>query len=139
MSIYRNIEQVEQSSGFGAADVGLRQFLAQAEINPTMLKEASSAEFLAVELAKTLHGFLLIPVEEVDISRSITSMGVDSLVAIELRNWCRHKMGLEITILEILDLPTLEAFGQSAAQRLFSKYGGGEANVRDSFLNMKAP
>jgi aryl carrier-like protein len=139
MSIYRNIEQVEQSSGFDAAGVRLRQFLAEAEANPTMLKEASSAEFLATELGKTLHGFLLIPVEEVDISRSISSAGVDSLVAIELRNWCRHKMGLEITVLEILDLPTLEAFGQSAAQRLFSKYGGGEGHVRESFLNMKAP
>ncbi|KAJ5671670.1 hypothetical protein N7507_000797 [Penicillium longicatenatum] len=53
-------------------------------------------------------------------------MGVDSLVAIELRNWCRQKIGLEITVLEILDLSTLEAFGRSAAQRLYSKYGGGE-------------
>jgi hypothetical protein len=66
-------------------------------------------------------------------------MGVDSLVAIELRNWCRHKMGVEITVLEILDLPNLEAFGRSVAQRLYSKYGGGEGHVRDSFLTMKAP
>ncbi|KAJ5650765.1 uncharacterized protein N7484_004488 [Penicillium longicatenatum] len=66
-------------------------------------------------------------------------MGVDSLVAIELRNWCRQKIGLEITVLEILDLSTLEAFGRSAAQRLYSEYGGGEGYVRESFLNMKAP
>lgn len=139
MAIYRNIEQVEEVADSGSAGVGLRQFLAEALANPAILKEASSAEFLATELGKTLHGFLLIPVEDVDISRSITSMGVDSLVAIELRNWCRHKMGLEFTVLEILDLPTLKAFGQSAAQRLFSKYGGGEEHVRESFLTMKAP
>ncbi len=139
MSVYRNIEEVEESGDSGAAGVGLRQFLAEAEANPAVLKESSSAEFLATELGKTLHGFLLISVDEVDITRSISSMGVDSLVAIELRNWCRHKMGLEITVLEILDLPTLEAFGQTAAQRLYSKYGGGEEHVRESFLNMKAP
>ncbi|OJJ30102.1 hypothetical protein ASPWEDRAFT_164008 [Aspergillus wentii DTO 134E9] len=139
MAIYRNIEQVGESTGSSATGVGLRQFLAEAEANPSMLKEASSVDFLATELGKTLHGFLLLAEEEVDISRSISSMGVDSLVAIELRNWCRHKMGLEITVLEILDLPTLKAFGEAAAQRLFSKFGGGEEHVRESFLNMKAP
>jgi aryl carrier-like protein len=102
-----------------------------------MLKQASSAEFLATELGN-IHRFPQISVEEVDISWSISSMGVDSLVAIELRNWCRHKMGLELTVLEILDLPTLETFGLSAAQRLFSKYGGDEEHVRESFLDMKA-
>lgn len=139
MSVYRNIEQVEEVEDSGAAGLGLRQFLSEAQANPAMLKDDSSAEFLATELGRTLHGFLLIPVEDVDISRSITSMGVDSLVAIELRNWCRHKMGLEFTVLEILDLPNLKAFGQAAAQRLFSKYGGGEEHVRESFLTMKAP
>lgn len=139
MSIYRNIEQADDSGDAGSADPGLRQFLVEAEANPTMLREASSTEFLAREMGKTLHGFLLLPVEEVDISRSISSMGVDSLVAIELRNWCRHKMGLEMTVLEILDLPTLDAFGQAAAKRLYSKYGGGEEHIRESFLTMKAP
>lgn len=139
MSNYRNIEQIDESPSAAATDSGLRQFLADAEANPAMLRDESSVEFLAREVGKTLCGFLLIPVEQVDISSSISSLGIDSLVAIELRNWCRHKMGVEMTILEILDLPTLDAFGQAAAKQLYSKFGGEEEHVRESFLTMKAP
>lgn len=139
MSLYRNIERVDDSSEGNSSDPGLRQFLAEAESNPAMLREAENVEFIAREMGKVLHGFLLLPIDEVDITRSIASMGVDSLVAIELRNWCRHKMGIEMTVLEILDMATLDVFGQSAAQRLYSKFGGGEEHIRESFLTMKAP
>jgi hypothetical protein len=29
-------------------------------------------------------------------------MGVDSLVSIELRNWCRQHLSLEVSVLEIM-------------------------------------
>ncbi|OKP09596.1 Lovastatin diketide synthase LovF [Penicillium subrubescens] len=131
------IEDVEESTDSGSADGGLRQFLADAAANPAILNEPNSAIFLTKELGKTLYGFLQISEEEIDISRSISIMGVDSLVAIELRNWCRHKMGVEITVLEILDLPNLEAFGRSVAQRLYSKYGGGEGHVQAACLTCR--
>ena len=139
MAIYRNIEQIDESPEDRGTDPGLGQFLAEAEAKPDMLRERSSVEFLAREIGTTLYGFLLMPVEQVEISRSIASLGVDSLVAIELRNWCRHKMGIEMTILEILNLATLDAFGQAAAKRLYSKFGGNEEHVREAFLTMKAP
>jgi acyl carrier protein len=139
MANYRNIEQIDESPDIAATDPGLGHFLTEAESNPALLRDLSSIEFLAREVGKTLYGFLLISAEEVDITRSISSLGVDSLVAIELRNWCRHKMGIEMTILEILDLPTLYAFGDAAARQLYSKFGGKEEHVRESFLSMKAP
>lgn len=138
MANYRNIEQIDESPDIAATDPGLGHFLTEAESNPALLRDISSIEFLAREVGKTLYGFLL-SAEEVDIARSISSIGVDSLVAIELRNWCRHKMGIEMTILEILDLPTLYAFGDAAARQLYSKFGGEEEHVRESFLSMKAP
>lgn len=53
-------------------------------------------------MGKKLHDFLLVPaVEEVDITRSITSMRIVLLAAAELRNWCRYKMGVEMSVLEI--------------------------------------
>lgn len=139
MANYRNIEQIDESPNIAATDTGLGQFLAEAEANPAFLRDRSSVEFLAREIGKTLYGFLLISAEEVDITRSISILGVDSLVAIELRNWCRHKMGIEMTILEILDLPTLYAFGEAASKQLYSKFGGDEEHIRESFLRMKAP
>lgn len=138
MSVYRNIEQVEASSD-NSANSGLRQFLAAAESDIASLREASAVEFLATEVGTVLYGFLLLPVEDLDITKPIASLGVDSLVAIELRNWCRHKLGVEISVLEILDFKTLDALGEMLAQRLYVKFGGQEEHVRESFLQMKAP
>lgn len=48
-------------------------------------------------------------------------LGVDSLVAIELRNWCRQKVGVEVTVLEIVSLSSLENFGELMKSRLVDK------------------
>lgn len=138
MSVYRNIEQFNDSSD-STIDNGLRQFLASAESDPSTLREVSAVEFLATEMGTTLYGFLLLPTEGLDVTAPIASLGIDSLVAIELRNWCRHKLGVEVTVLEILDFKNLEAFGEAVAHKLYAKYGGSEDHVRESFLQMKAP
>jgi hypothetical protein len=123
MAVYRNIEQVEEG-GDSSADPGLRQFLSIAEADPSTLSTPEAKEFLAKELGTTLYGFLLLPLEGLDITAPISSLGIDSLVAIELRNWCRHKLGMEMTVLEILDFGTLEDFGEVASARLVAKYTG---------------
>lgn len=51
--------------------------------------------------------------------------GVDSLVTIELRNWLRRRIGIEVTTLEILSTSggTIASLGQISVERLKSKFG----------------
>jgi aryl carrier-like protein len=64
----------------------------------------------------------------VDLEQSPKTMGADSLVSIELRNWFKQNMGVDVTVLEILDAPTVHALGKHTASTLKTKLvGGGEA------------
>ncbi|RYC54291.1 hypothetical protein CHU98_g11917 [Xylaria longipes] len=46
-------------------------------------------------------------VDDIDPSRPMTSYGIDSLVAVEFRNWARIDLGVEITSLDVLGTKTL--------------------------------
>lgn len=47
--------------------------------------------------------------EDVDPDRPIANYGIDSLVAVEFRNWARAELGVEVSTLEVLGAKTLTA------------------------------
>lgn len=48
----------------------------------------------------------------------LADMGLDSLVAIELRAWWRQVFGFNISVLEMMSMGTLQTLGQYAAKGL---------------------
>ncbi|KAI9820043.1 MAG: Type I Iterative PKS [Pycnora praestabilis] len=138
MSLYRNLENADASSDV-ATNEGLKQFLSDIASDPSLVNARSSIDFLAHEIGTTLIGFMLQPEEDLDVTQSPKALGVDSLVSIELRNWFRQKLGLEITVLEILNAVSVVALGKMAVEGLRVKYGGANINTGETFLLMKAP
>ena len=55
-----------------------------------------------------LGAMLMIPVEEINPITSVINCGLDSLAAIELRNWISRELGVHFKVLEILGSPTLQ-------------------------------
>jgi acyl carrier protein len=137
MSRYRNLETAEESVT-KSTNTGLAQFLAKVNGDFEMLKAKSSVSFIAKEIGLTLFSFLLRPEEELDITQPMGSVGVDSLVSIELRNWFQREMGIDISVLEILNAASLEDLGNMAAKKLMANFGGA-THDGESFLLMKAP
>lgn len=45
---------------------------------------------------------LFVDVEGIDPARSIVDLGVDSLIAAELRNWFHQALGTDISMLDLL-------------------------------------
>ncbi|KAL8721388.1 MAG: hypothetical protein Q9225_001935 [Loekoesia sp. 1 TL-2023] len=123
MGLYRNLEKSSVDNA-GTGNEGLREFMATVTSNPETLKEASSVSFLAQEIGTTLFGFLMRPIEEMDVKLPLSAVGIDSLVAIELRNWSRQRLGVELSVLEILGAPSIEKLGEAAAEGLHVKLGG---------------
>ncbi|CAG8935901.1 unnamed protein product [Penicillium salamii] len=82
------------------------------------VKEASTVVLQA--LVKRLVDIFMIPVEEVIESRSMADFGVDSLVAVELRNMLAVQAGAEISIFDIMQSPSLAALAHTVAAS--SKY-----------------
>lgn len=66
---------------------------------------------VAVKLAKAM----MIAVNEIDVNRPVSSYGVDSLVAAEMRNWCFRELKADINVFELLSgTPIAQLAGQIA-------------------------
>ena len=122
MAIYRNIEDAPVDNG-GQGNEGLRSFLVSLASEPEKLDQPATATFFAQEIAKRVFAFLMKEDAVADTSQTLTSIGADSLVAIEIRNWWKQTFGTEISVLELSDAGgSMEQLGALAAQRLKEKH-----------------
>ncbi|KAL8721427.1 MAG: hypothetical protein Q9225_001902 [Loekoesia sp. 1 TL-2023] len=138
MSLYRNLEAGNASSN-GAVNEDLKAFLAAVAREPSMLNEQSNLDFLTHKIGVRLYNFMLQSEDDIDVKQSLSALGVDSLVAIEIRNWWRQSLGLEISVLEIMNSGSIEQLGKNAADALQRKYQVPGGKEEDTYLLMKAP
>lgn len=117
MAVYHNASS--GNSGSGSND-GLRSFLVTAKNNPSILRSAETAPFIAQEIGKQLFSLLLKTDEQVNISLSLTELGMDSMTAVEMRGWWRLTFGFEISVLEMLGMGTLAVLGERATEGLIA-------------------
>ena len=123
MAIYRNIQKSSAVEATEAAD-HLKQFLGSVVSDPSKLDQKSSADVIAKELGKCVSSFLMKGDEEIDLSLTLTATGVDSLVAIEVRNWWKQNLGVDVSVLELMGGGSVEQLGELAAKRIKEKYTG---------------
>ncbi|KAJ4338021.1 hypothetical protein N0V95_008172 [Ascochyta clinopodiicola] len=119
-AVYRNMESSGPSGG-GAED-GLKAVLAQIRDGSGARSSSGEepVEYVAKEMGKTLYGFMMRDPEDMDLETALANLGLDSLVCIELRNWCRQQLRLEISILEMMQ-STLRDLGKKAVDALVAK------------------
>ncbi|KAK8115461.1 Acyl transferase/acyl hydrolase/lysophospholipase [Apiospora sp. TS-2023a] len=86
--------------------------------DPTVLRTADSTKFLAMEIGKKLFDLLLKPHEDLNTTWPLVDLGLDSLVAIELRAWWKQVFKFDISVLEMMGMGSLEALGQHAVEGL---------------------
>ena len=92
-----------------AADPSLQslaQLLTGAE-SPEAAREAISAR-----LKTKLCSLLMVPEEDLDASKPIVTYGLDSLVAVEFRNWMAKEAGARV---QLMDLMTSKSWGDLVA------------------------
>ncbi|KAG4443875.1 hypothetical protein IFR05_000641 [Cadophora sp. M221] len=118
MSVFHNIRSQTKN---GASSDGLRQFLSAAKVDPEMLSKPESVVLLTQQIGEKLLGLVLRPVDdEIDVSLSLAQLGLDSMVAVEMRAWWKQTFGLDISTLEMLSMGTLEALGKQAIEGLIA-------------------
>lgn len=117
MAVYHNIGTNNTDNSAGGNDT-LSMFLASAKSNPALLKGKDVGQFLAQQIGKKMMSILLKSEEDVDMSQPLTDLGMDSIIAVELRAWWKAAFGFDISVLELLGMGTLEALGQRAAKEL---------------------
>ncbi|KAK4038649.1 polyketide synthase [Parachaetomium inaequale] len=79
--------------------------------------DAEAANIAAQGVVEKLSEVLTIAVEDVDVARNITSFGLDSLTAIELRNWIAKELRANLQILELLSSGTINDLAALIVQK----------------------
>ncbi|KAJ5087107.1 hypothetical protein NUU61_008414 [Penicillium alfredii] len=123
--IYRNIEaatlQAESRDNVDADPVG--KLMNAIRESPVVLDQEEIRKLLAKEIGVHIYQLMLLPVTELDVSKPLATLGVDSLVIIGIRSWLRRKLEVDISTLEILNGDTIDAIAGIVAKRLKGKYG----------------
>ena len=81
----------------------------------TTVQEASAS--LVDALSTKLADIFNIPLSEIDIGLPLSRYGVDSLVAVELRNWLSSAIKAKVSVFEILQSASLIEFGTLLATK----------------------
>lgn len=128
MLVYRNVEQQGAGAGANTSDPSsaageeLNKFLRDIASDMALLRSGEAASLLAREVGKTLLGFMMRAEAELDLDAPLGAVGIDSLVSIELRNWTRRRLGVEVSVLEIARAESLARLGETVQGKLVEKY-----------------
>lgn len=87
----------------------------------TTLSDPSTAVVLAEEIAKKALTMLLSAEKEIDTKTALVSVGLDSLIAMQLRSWWRDTFRLEVNVLQVANAKTFEGLGLLAVSLLKRK------------------
>lgn len=102
-------------------DAAIRALLAAIEQDPSVLRQdAFIAEFARI-LGIAFFSFTMRPIEELDVTASFPSLGIDSLVTIEVRNWLRLRFAIDMTVLEILRGENIMGVAKAWAKKFMAK------------------
>ena len=127
MLAYRNVEahHLKEASA-GAAESSsndeLTRFIRESRANLSLLQASDTTAYLASELGKALYELIMREGDEPNLDAPLATVGLDSLVSLELKGWIRRWLGVEVATLEILNCVNMRALGAIVQVKLLEKY-----------------
>lgn len=133
LSLYRTLEIEANRDGPATGDTTsgsdndenaeIRRLLTAVEADSSIVTQDAFVALLARLIGAAFFNFMMKPIEELDINVPFASIGIDSLVAIEVRNWLRQRLAIELSLLEIMRSESILALSKFGAKKLASKLG----------------
>lgn len=119
MGFYHN-DKPDVAGQEGDADNTLSELLRRVAEpqGKALLGEESTADALAHEIGVKIQDLMMRSQDEVDVSESLADIGLDSLMAIQLRRWFKSVVGVQLSVLEIMATPSLRQLGALTATKL---------------------
>lgn len=106
-------------------DNALTTLLVSSRSDHSLLAQRSAHHVIAIAIGRQILRQRLRDEEgEIDVGMGLTQMGVDSLVAVELRRWIRIKTGADVSVVEMVAGRTLEELGALVAGKIAGDNGG---------------
>lgn len=113
-----NANDSSSSSSSLTPHAELHQFLDSIRSNPAVLKSAYASELLAREIGAALLGLMMRPREDLDVEAPLSTFGIDSLVGLEVRNWMRRTLLVELTAQDIVQAKNVRELGVLAQKMI---------------------
>jgi acyl transferase domain-containing protein/thioesterase domain-containing protein/acyl carrier protein len=121
---------VEASASSARGDAALRQRLLTASADE---REALLVDLVRGELARVTS----VAAEEIDVAAPLTAIGIDSLMALELKNNLETKLAITLPMGKLLAGPTVRSLAQAAADELVGEAVEREPHVWQPLVTLR--
>ncbi|KAK4172362.1 putative polyketide synthase [Triangularia setosa] len=111
MSLYYNHERSDQSSASSTDGNSSKSASLKSQLSTATLTAEEKTEVIAKAIASALAKFLIKDEASLPLDKPLETLGIDSLVAMEVRNWIRQQVGVEVTTITIVQSPGLLQLG----------------------------
>ncbi|KAJ3498857.1 hypothetical protein NLG97_g795 [Lecanicillium saksenae] len=102
----------------------VRAFISSLPAEPHKLQSDETVRLISQSIAARISTLLMIPniADHSSSAQTLTAFGVDSLVGIELKDWCNQVFRVEISVLELMSCSTIPHLANCILNLLRGKY-----------------
>lgn len=69
----------------------------------------AAVDVITAAMVERLAKLMMVPASDIDANKPMSAYGVDSLVAVEVRNWISKEMQVEVSVFEIMaNIPLMQ-------------------------------
>lgn len=104
---HRSKDSLDASDQTGRDGNEAERFLSLAKTDPEQLRDAVTVSSLAKFIATALGSLMLRPVEDFSLTENLTSIGLDSIISIELVDWIQQQFHIGLSSMEITSSTSL--------------------------------
>ena len=108
--------------------------LTQTSLRKSLLAMPAKERLNALSLRLSKEAAMVLRVKSLDPEAGLTEQGMDSLMAMELRNRLRLRLGIDLPVRALFEAPTVAGLAQHVETMLWATKGnseGGETNSKD--------
>ncbi|KAI8194760.1 Highly reducing polyketide synthase gloL [Colletotrichum sp. SAR 10_65] len=95
-------------------------FISLARSDPTTLRDSATVTTLARFISATLSHLMLRPVEDFPLTENLTSIGLDSIISIELVDWIHNQFHIGMTSMEVTQCTSLMHLSEKIIEELIA-------------------
>lgn len=119
---YENYELPSSETKIESDEADLREFMGQISTDPVLLEKDDTEIKILQELGKVIVPHTAYGNQGQMTEEEISGVAIDSLISIEIRNWARRKLAIDIALTEISKAATIGGLAKLTVEKLKLKY-----------------